>query len=308
MELLLSIILDVILPVFILIAAGAFLHRTFTFNLGTLSKLLTYLLLPAVAFTNLYESHISSDVLGSIVGFWIIQSLLLIGIVHIVSKIAKFDTGLSATFKNSVVLNNSGNFGLPVSQLIFHSQPIGLSVHIIIMTLQNLLTYTYGLMNSVSGHSTSLKDVLKTFFKIPVIYALLLGLLLNWLNVELPFFLLNPIESIDNAFLAVALITLGAQSAFLKLTELSLPLVLSLIGRLLLSPALALLIIFTFDLEGTVAQALFIASSFPSSRNSAQFALEYDNHPEDAAQAVIVSTLLSSLTVTLIVYLAKVIF
>jgi predicted permease len=38
------------------------------------------------------------------------------------------------------------------------------------------------------------------------------------------------------------------------------------------------------------------------------FALEYDNHPEYAAQTVLLSTLLSSFTVALVVYLAKIVF
>ncbi len=306
--LLLSIVLDVILPVFILIAVGAFIHRKIGFNLSTLSSLLTYLLLPVVAFTNIYESHVSSSMLGSIMSFWVIQTLVLMGIVHVISKFAKFDKGVTATFKNSVVLNNSGNFGLPISQLVFYGNPVGLSIQIIVMTLQNLLTYTYGLMNCVSVNAVSFRETVITFLKIPVIYALILGFILNSLNVDIPSFLWNPIKSLDNAFLAVALVTLGAQSAYLKLTKFSLPLTLSVVGRLLISPALALLIIFILKLDGTVAQGLFIASSFPSSRNSAQFALEYGTHPEYAAQAVIMSTMLSSVTVTMVVYLAKVIF
>lgn len=308
MGLLLSIILEVILPIFILIGVGAFIHRKFKLNLGTLSRVITFIMLPAVAFTNMYESQISGKMLGAIISFWIIQCICLIGLVSILSKVAKFDKGLSSTFKNSIVLNNSGNFGLPISQLVFKGDPIGLSVQIIIMTLQNLLTYTYGLINSVSANAASLKDVLKEFMKIPVIYALLLGLGLNYFNVKIPFFLWNPIESITNAFLAIALITLGAQSAFLKLTKFTLPLVLSLAGRLIISPIIAFLIIHYLNLDGIIAQALFIASALPSSRNSAQFALEYGNHPEYAAQAVIMSTLLSSMTVTLVVYLAKTIF
>jgi predicted permease len=60
--------------------------------------------------------------------------------------------------------------------------------------------------------------------------------------------------------------------------------------------------------HGTLAQAMFIASSFPTSRNSALLALEYDHYPEFASQAVIVTTVLSSVTVALVIYLAKIWF
>lgn len=118
----------------------------------------------------------------------------------------------------------------------------------------------------------------------------------------------TPIENVSDAFLAIALITLGAQSAYIKISRFSLPLILSLFGRLILSPCIALAIIFILKLEGTTAQALFIASSFPTSRNSALFALEYGNHPEYAAQAVLMSTIFSMVTVTTVIFLSSIIF
>jgi hypothetical protein len=84
--------------------------------------------------------------------------------------------------------------------------------------------------------------------------------------------------------------------------------VLSVLGRLVISPAIALGLILLMGLTGTTAQALFIASSFPASRNSAQLALEYNNYPETAGQIVLLTTILSSVTVTFVVYLSGIIF
>lgn len=307
MDVLFLIVLNVILPVFMLIVAGAFLHRKFKFDMNTLSKLNTYFLMPTVSFVNIFESKIGGSTLVSIIGFLVAQNLSLMLVSSGASKAAKFDKSLSATFKNSVVLNNSGNFGLPVSQLVFHSNPIGASIQVIVTIFQNMLTFTYGLLNSVSAQRRGTNFIME-FLKLPTLYALLLGLLLNSLSVKLPSFIWNPVNNVSSAFLAMALLTLGAQSAYLKLQRISLPLLLSLIGRLVLSPCIAFLIILCFQLKGTTAQALFIASSYPTSRNSALFALEYDNHPEYAAQAVLLSTLLSSITVTIAVYLAKIVF
>jgi predicted permease len=273
----------------------------------TLSKLNTFLLLPTLSFVNIYETSLKGEILVGIIGCLTIQNLILMLLSALLAKVFKFDRSLSATFKNSVVLNNSGNFGLPVSQLVFQENPLGTSIQVVVTIFQNFITYTYGLMTSVSVNTKGLR-AMKEFFKNPIIYALLLGMIFNALTIKIPFFIWRPIEDISNAFLAIALITLGAQSAFLKITKFSLQLILSLVGRLVFSPIIAFIIIFVLNLEGTTAQALFIASSFPSSRNSALFALEYKNHPEYAAQAVLLSTLFSSITVTVVVYLAKILF
>lgn len=144
--------------------------------------------------------------------------------------------------------------------------------------------------------------------RLPVIYALLLAILLKWLHIEIPPFLWKPIENSSNAFLAVALVTLGAQVAFLKITRISRPIVWIVIGRLIISPLVGLLVIYILGLTDITAQALFIASSFPSSRNSALLALEYDNYPEYASQAVLLTTIISSITVAVVVYLSKLLF
>ncbi len=68
------------------------------------------------------------------------------------------------------------------------------------------------------------------------------------------------------------------------------------------------MIITVFRLEGVMAQALFIASAMPTSVNSAVIAEEYKSHPDFAAQTVLFSTVASMLTVTVIIYLSRVLF
>ena len=301
------ILLHVILPLFFLVGLGALLHRIFHFDMNTLSKLNVYVLLPAVGFTNIYESNMNGDVLFGVLAFLLLQNGVLIAISTVMAKLMKLDRSLAATFQNTIVLNNSGNFGIPVSQLVFHQQPLGLSIQIVVTIFQNFLTNTYGVFNFLSASEKKGK-VTAEFLKNPIIYALLLGLLFRSLHIPVPSFIWNPLQNVANAFLAIALLTLGAQVAYINLRQLPRLLYLSVFSRLLLSPALAAVIIFALHLEGVTAQALLIASSYPCSRNTALYALEYGHHPDYAAQAVFVSTLLSSVTVTMIVYLSKILF
>ncbi|WP_345740837.1 hypothetical protein [Metabacillus endolithicus] len=64
-------------------------------------------------------------------------------------------------------------------------------------------------------------------------------MLLQGVNVKIPEFIWSPIESVSDAFLAMALLTLGAQVAYIKIKRISLVLILSCFGRLILiSPLL----------------------------------------------------------------------
>jgi malate permease and related proteins len=307
MTILFHILLDIIFPIFVLVGAGALLQRFIRLDLSTLSTLTVYFLLPAVCFVNIYESNMSKQLISRTLLFLMLFNILLILTSMLIAKVNRFDRKLSATFKNSMVLSNSGNYGLPVSELVFAANPAGMSIQIIVSIFQNLLTFTYGFFNSVSAESSG-RDILRNIMRLPVIYALLLAILLKWFHIEIPEFLWKPIENSSNAFLAVALVTLGAQVAFLKITRISSPIVWIVIGRLIISPLIGLLVIYILGLTDITAQALFIASSFPSSRNSALLALEYDNYPEYASQAVLLTTILSGITVTIVVYLSKILF
>lgn len=307
MNVILPILLNIIFPVFALILAGVFFHRLFHFDLNTLSKITMFYLLPVVVFVNIYESNIDKKVFLEVIGFQLLLSLSLMAISAGFAKLLKLDRGMTANFKNSIVLFNSGNFGIPVSQLVFQANPLGMSIQIIVLTIQNFLTYTYGLLNSVSVKNRGSQAIVE-FLKMPMLYALMLGILLQAFQIKIPLFLWQPIENVANAFLAIALLALGAQVAYIKLRTFNLALLLSILGRLVCSPLIALGLIFILGLEGTTAKALFIASSFPSSRNSAQLALEYNNYPEFAGQTVIITTLLSSITVTFVIYIAGILF
>ncbi|WNS80279.1 AEC family transporter [Domibacillus sp. DTU_2020_1001157_1_SI_ALB_TIR_016] len=302
-----SVFLQIILPMFLLIAAGAVLHRKYTLHMPTLSKLTINFFLPMVCFVNIYETELSGKTAGIVFAYLLLFNGLLIMAALLISKLAGFDRKLSSSYQNSGVLSNSGNYGLPVSGLVFAANPLGLSVQIIISIFQNLLTYTWGFYNSVSASAQGEK-VLKKVLKLPVLHALVAAVILKAAGVTVPSFLWSPIQNASNAFLAVALLTLGAQCAYMKITSLSKPLVLAVFTRLFLSPAIGLLVITILNVHGTLGQAMFIASSFPTSRNSALLALEYDNYPEFASQAVIVTTILSSVTVAVVIYLAKIWF
>nr|WP_318539469.1 AEC family transporter [Terribacillus saccharophilus] len=300
------IFLEVIAPLLVLLAVGVVLQRKFSLQLGTLSKLLTYCFLPVNGFINMYQSSMPLSVFGQIILFLLLFTAFSISFTEITSRLFKLDRGVAATYKNSVVLMNSGNYGIPVSQLVFQSNPLGVSIQLIVMVYQNLLTFTYGLYNMVSVKSQG-NAILKELIRLPMIYAIILGVLCASFHVDIPTVLWNPITSIADAFLAVALITLGAQVAQIQLKRPHVVLYLSTIARLLIGPV-TLGIIFLLGLDGTVAQSLFIASSFPTSRNSSIFALEYNNNPDLAAQTVLVTTILSSITVTIVVYMAGILF
>lgn len=299
---------QIVAPILVLLVLGAILQRKFHFNLKALSQLITYCFMPAAVFLNIYETRMELSVLGQ-VGLFItlfIGSQMVLS--HFLAKILGLAKTEAAVFKNSVVLINSGNYGIPVAQMIFVTQPIGVAIQVILVIFQNMTTYTYGLYNLISSTKSG-AAIVKDFLKMPIIHALIIGVAMNFFHIGIPQFIHIPIDHVANGFIAVALITLGAQLSQLEIKSMfNKTVVVSCITRLIIGPAVALVIIFALGLDGVVAQSLLIASAFPTSRNSSSLALEYDVESATAAQTVLFSTIVSCVTVTVVIYIAEILF
>ncbi len=307
MAILYNLMQQVVLPIMLSIGVGVLLHRSFKLEMNTLSKLLFYYYIPALAFVKIYEAKATAGLLLAIFGFLAVQFASLYLLSLLINKICRHDKKMGVAFSNSVVLTNNGNVGIPVNDLAFHHNPLAMSVQMVVVLFEVIAVFTYGIINTSSAQ-VGLGKTLRQLGKMPVFYCLILGLICNVRGIKVPDFIWIPMSAAANGMLALALVAIGAQIAAVKLGKDGAKVLLSSAVRLLVSPALSFGLIHLFQLDGIVAQTLWIASAMPSSRNSAALALEYHNEPEFAAQAVLVSTLLSCITLTVAVYLAPLLF
>lgn len=297
----------IIVPILIPIGLGVLLNRKFNFDLAGFSKLNLYYYVPALAFIKLYEAQLSAKLVVSIFGFLILQFVSLAVVGSLINRIMRFSKPMASSFSNSILLTNNGNIGIPVNSLVFKQDPMAMSIQIMVVIFELLVTFTFGLLNA-SRATHGLKKSLVQFAKMPVLYAIVFGCLFHMLNIHLAEPIHLCISNIAAGMLSFALVTIGAQISSAKVARNTFIVLLSSFVRLILSPVCAYLLIYFLHLHGLMAQALFIASAIPTSRNSAALALEYNNEPEFAAQSVLVSTLLSSITLTIVIDFAHVLF
>ncbi|KAB8128288.1 AEC family transporter [Gracilibacillus oryzae] len=298
---------DIILPVFLLMAIGYVLYKKFRLDVSTLAKLNIYFVVPGFIFVRLYEATFGLELFMKVLGFFILLVILLYVIAFIIAKIMQITGSKRNTFANSVMFFNSGNYGVPVNDLVFKSDPFAMSIQVIMLTLQNIFLFSYGIFTLRAGNEGKLQAALG-YFKMPVLYAMLAGVLLNAWNIKVPDPVWVSANYIADAMIALALLTLGAQVAKLEFKKGLISVYISILIRLIGGPAVALIIIWIFQLDGIMAQALFIASAMPTSVNSAVIAEEYKSHPDFAAQTVLFSTVFSMITVTIVIYLSRIFF
>ncbi|HLR04119.1 MAG TPA: AEC family transporter [Virgibacillus sp.] len=304
---LIHILKNILFPVFIIMGIGYFIQKKFQLNLDTLAKLNIYFLVPGFIFVKLYSTQFSGDVFLYVIIFFIIYVVILFLISKGVALLQGLNPAKSTTVSNGVIFFNSGNYGVPVNDLVFRGDPLAMSIQVIVLTMQNILTFTYGIF-ALQSLKIGKLNALLGYFRMPILYALAVAVIMNYFDIPVPEFIWIPANYIADAMIAIALILLGAQVSRIKLKWEWSSTYIHILLRLVIGPLIALVIIWMMNLDGVIAQALFIASAMPTSVNSSVIAQEYDNYPELAAQIVLYSTILSAVTVTGVIYLSNILF
>lgn len=318
MEVFLHILGNNIVPIFTLIFLGYILNKAFNLDIFTLTKINLYLFVPIFVFVNLYTTVIDLTLVRALI-FGVVFLLVNMFLASVVSKVRGYDLRLGSAFKNSVMFYNSGNIGVPLITLVFSSGPylidgqtpflsLAVTTQIMILVIQNITTNTLGFFNAGRAH-LNLKESLIKILHVPTVYVIPLALIFKALPVDLtqaPFW--PGFEFVRQGLISIALITLGVQLSRTAFNFKDRETYLAVAMRLLGGPLLAFILLKLMGISGIVAQALMISSSVPTAVNTALIAVEYDNRPDFASQAVMVSTLLSAVTLTFVIYLARIVF
>lgn len=310
MSIFINILSNNILPIFIIICIGYGLNKKFDFDINTLTKMNFYLYVPSFTFYNLYKTEMSMELINVLLfGFALFAINFIIG--FIITRSAKLDRGMTAAFQNSLMFYNSGNIGIPLITLVFKDTPYletALACQVMILVVQNLTTNTLGFINAGRAN-VSLREAVARVFKMPTIYVIPLVFIVKALPLDLTTTFIWPaLTYIQNGLISIALFSLGVQLSKSKLAVKNPMVYLAVVFRLLGGPAIAALLIYLFKFEGAIAQAVFISSAVPTALNTALIAVECNNHEDFAAQVVMLSTILSAITMTGVIYISKLLF
>jgi len=301
-----------------LIALGFALSKKFSLDSNTLTKINFYLFTPAFAAVYIYTTEITAD--HSLV-FLLVAALLILNysIGFLLSRLLRLKRQTAKTFQNSLMFFNSGNIGVSLIILVFSNPPFiiegatpyletALSVQVMVMIFMTLSTNTLGIINS-GGEGITLKTGALYVLKMPVVYAVACAFLLKLLPLDFtttPFW--PVLTNVRNGLVGFALVTLGVQLAKSHLNFKFIAPYIAVFCRLIVSPAAAFLLIKIFGFSGVMAQTILIASCAPAAVNTALLAVEYKSDADFAVQTVTLSTLLSAVTMTVVVYLSMVLF
>jgi predicted permease len=199
------------------------------------------------------------------------------------------------------IFANAGNFGLPVTSFAFGETALAYAT--LFFVTNAVLTNTAGVV-IISMGSTNFKKALSNLFKIPVLYALILAILVMSMGWRVPLPVDRTVKILGDASIPTLMVLIGVQFHSVKLKGKIIPLTLASVMRLLVSPTLALGLSAIFGLYGPARQAVVLEAAMPAAVLNTVLATQFDTEPTFVTEVVAVTTILSAFTLTpLLAYL-----
>jgi len=207
---------------------------------------------------------------------------------------------LKSAFALSLALLNAGNFGIPFITFAFGQEAIGTAV--IVYATAAIVANTLGIFLASSGLA-SVKNSLTNIVKVPLPYAVVLGLLVNFGVFALPLPLSRGLELLGQAAVPLMLVVLGAQLARVKI-EKQLPLI-ALAGsaKVLLAPVSGYFLAQLMGFSGQTASIAIIQTSMPTAVIAMILAEEFGSEAKFVSGVVMFSTLLSFFSLSVLLTL-----
>lgn len=303
MSILVFIVLKIMLPIMVLIAVGFIANRKLKLDSRTFAKIFIYIFVPAVFFTKIYYASVPLKEIWFILAYVLVIQLVMLAIASFCTHMFAYSRSRGVALGNSLMFFNSGNYGLPLADLVFKGSPGAMTIQVLIMLIQNITSNTFGVFQASSANS-SRRQSISNMLEMPTLYVLAVVLSVKLFSIEVPEQIMVPLKYISDGFIGIALIALGVQLAEIKLDFKFGDVMLPCCIRLLLSPLIGYLIVLALGLKGILAQSMVIGVATPTAVNTAILALQYNNEPEYASRIVYFTTLFSPLSLSLVIYFA----
>lgn len=295
-------LLFVIIPVLLVFVTGFIGQRILKFDIKNISTLTLYVMSPVLAFRTFYQTPLNTDYMY-IALFAVLLCLFLFIVTFIVTKIIRTDRSETSAMMLGAVFMNSGNYGAPVALFAFGQE--GFHIAVIIMVIHSLFMNTLGIFFASIGSSdsTSIKDSLKSVYRMPVLWGAVVGVALQLLHVPIHYSIMNGVDLISDASIPVVMLILGMQLAVISRKRVNyVAMGSTTFIRIVLSPLIATAILAFMPLPAVVKSVLILQAAMPAAANTTMLALQFNTKPDLVSFTTLVTTVLSIISIPIVLF------
>ena len=286
-------VLTTVLPAFIVILIGYIFGKIKKVDMSAVVDISIYIALPALAFTSMLEKQI---ILKDALNIWASALIIMFGCGIVAWIVFKILNQKHSGLYIPISIMNTVNIPFPIIFLAFGTE--GLFAATLFFIPNALLIYSLGV--SIASKKPW-KESIKEVFKIPLIYAAILGLTVNLLRINIPNLILEPLNFIGMMGIPLILIILGYNLSGVKITSFPTTLLASFL-RMGIGLLLGLVSVKLFNLTGIIRSVVILDSAMPAAVFSSILAAKYNNEPDLVSSVVFMTTIISLITIPLLLH------
>lgn len=308
-------------PVLLVVGVGFLLRRFMRIDTETLTTLNFHFVIPAMVYVLLLSSDLSGRDVRLTLGVSLAATLAWGAAAYALALLCRSPRSMRGPVVMAMMFVNCGNVGIPVLELAFRGTPAQdrvVGVQIFVILVQNVLTFTLGTALVSARRSRRVLGAASQMLRFPPLYAIAAALVTIAVadalggSADAAGRALRPawdaVLYIKDAYIAIALITLGAQLADVRSERREGPVWWSVALRLLAGPSITLAAVSAAGVQGWLAQVLVIGGAVPAGVNAALLAVKYRRHAGYLTRVVVLTTVLCPLTITATIVLARALF
>ncbi len=292
---------NVLFPVLIIFSVGYLIGKLFPLNRKSFSIMSIYVLTPALVFSSVYEYTAFFTFSTARIFLAVTLTIFItIVIIEIIDRIVHFEKSFKVILMLTLILTNSGNFGLPISQYAFGSE--GLVIGTIVMVFYIFYTHTAGVFIAASDKSTA-GEAFRQMLKIPVFYAFAAALIFNYFKIGIPDQVMTGIKAMGYSGITLNLIFVGITLSDIRINRNILKVSLISFIKLIVIPLISIPILFMLGIRGMDMKVTLTQIAMPSAIYCSILASHFDSDSRLASEIVFVSLLFSIISLSGIIYL-----
>jgi hypothetical protein len=203
-----AVLTQVTLPILFVVFLGYLLRKIGRVEESVLSRIQLYVLSPALIFMTMAGSNAMMSLLGKIFLHVLILSVLLYLSAQLLGRMMRGDALERNAMSLAAVFTNSGFYGIPVCMLAFGEEGLGYAAMYVICS--SMIQSTAGIYIASEGSRKPL-EALAMIFKVPLIYAIVLGKLLSQFDMLPPAPFMEMINMLGRSAVPLGLLLLGMQ-------------------------------------------------------------------------------------------------
>ena len=303
-----------VITLFVMIFLGFLLTKIKLIKIdskGSITNILVYLVVPCMIINSYITTTFDESIINNLLWCFLFSFIAMVICSIVIMIITHFYKDKDKNIMSfAMIFSNAAYMGFPLIEALFSSESLIYASSF--LTVFNIYLWTFGY--ALVSRSFNIKKVAVSILKTPVIYALIIGLVLFFLKVEVPSSIQKPIELIGNMNTPLSMFLIGMLVTQLHLKNVikNIYLWISIFIKLLICPLITLGILFLFksflNLDTLMLQVIFILMSCPCVSITSVFAIKFNYDEDKAVSLVVLSTLISLISLPLLTLLISSIF